>query len=224
MITHSCCTILGQEWPGGVYLLRIEVAEVLSVVFGRFQHGQPVRIPCGTYVYIGSAMGQRGANSLARRLLRHTTRSGGKAHHTIRADLLACLLHVHLAPRGMRPPEQKKIFWHVDYLLDYESVALSHAYIVRTQLHLETAVGRLLEAEPGTAILAKGLGASDASGSTHLLRVSGSESWWQHLPTRLQALLEQERMPTRGGFDAVSAGADRGHHAGHLQSDRDREQ
>ncbi|HEX6387115.1 MAG TPA: hypothetical protein VF177_20815 [Anaerolineae bacterium] len=39
---------------------------------------------------------------------------------------------------------------------------------------------------------AKGLGASDISGNTHLLRVTTGESWWQFLPARLNALLEKE--------------------------------
>ncbi|HEX6387114.1 MAG TPA: DUF123 domain-containing protein, partial [Anaerolineae bacterium] len=131
VITEPCCTVLGREWPCGVYLLRIEVAETLTLAFGRFRHGQPITVLPGAYVYTGSAMGQRGTNSLPHRLLRHATRSGGKVPHPIRADLLTFFPRVHLSQGLLRPPGHKKLFWHIDYLLDCEPIALCHIFIVR---------------------------------------------------------------------------------------------
>ncbi len=66
---------LSSPTPGGVYLLRIQLIEPLSVVFGRFRKGVVIPLSAGEYLYVGSALG-----GLGRRLLRHATRSDGSAH------------------------------------------------------------------------------------------------------------------------------------------------
>ena len=74
---------VGKTRLQGVYLLHLNVAVPIAVTFGRFQRGQPIPILAGDYLYIGSALGQRGATTLAGRLLRHTTRSVDRPPHAI---------------------------------------------------------------------------------------------------------------------------------------------
>ena len=44
-------TIVGENVPGGTYLLRLEAAKEVPVRIGRFNAGKPVLIPAGTAVY-----------------------------------------------------------------------------------------------------------------------------------------------------------------------------
>jgi Uri superfamily endonuclease len=83
---------------------------------------------------------------------------------------------------------KKALRWHVDYLLDHEASDLVAIIALRSPERMETAWGRLLEEDPHTRIVEKGLGAGDAPGRTHLLRVEADEGWWCRLPGRLFAL------------------------------------
>ena len=65
----------GDHGVQGVYLLEIALSQPLTLAFGRFQQGRRFTLPAGTYLYVGSALGQRGATTLAGRLLRHATRT-----------------------------------------------------------------------------------------------------------------------------------------------------
>jgi len=40
----------------GTYLLWMDVAETITVSFGRFRNGELVAMPAGVYLYVGSAM------------------------------------------------------------------------------------------------------------------------------------------------------------------------
>ena len=82
------------------------------------------------------------------------------------------------------------MFWNIDHLLDLESATLAQVFIVRSPLRLEGDLAQLLEQDPATTIFAKGLGAGDATGHTHILRVRADEIWWQTLATELTALLD----------------------------------
>lgn len=133
-----CCW--GGLSQGGVYLLRLRVVKPLLVKFGRFQQGQPVHAPSGDYLYVGSAGAQRGSASLARRLLRHASRSDAANPHPIRQHLLVLFPQIGLGPSPLRPPTSKKLRWHVDFLLEESAVALKMVYLVRvgkrnTELH-----------------------------------------------------------------------------------------
>jgi len=176
--------VVGDESLGGTYLLRMRVAQNIEVRFGRFQGGEPVLIPRGEMLYLGSAM-----RGLASRVLRHALRSGDKPAHGLYEPLLAEMKTVGLInacteqclSNRFRPPTQKKLHWHIDYLLDETAVMLTHAIFIRSHERLEGELGAWLLAEEETAVLAPGLGASDLKGHTHLLKVQANEIWWQKI-------------------------------------------
>ena len=156
---------LSAPTPGGVYLLRIQIAKPLSVVFGRFRRGAVIPFSAGDYAYVGSALG-----GLGRRLLRHATRSDGSAH-PVRPVLVDHF--------GFTPPPAKRLRWHVDYLLDRPEAALTHIIAMQTERRIESSVAEWLMAHPDTWIPAAGLGASDDKGHTHLLGVALGSSLWR---------------------------------------------
>ena len=199
-----CCW--GAESQGGIYLLRLSVVESLRVQFGRFQQGQPIDVPPGDYLYVGSALGQKGSGSLARRLLRHASRSDVANPQPIRQQMLALFPQIGLGPTPLRPPTGKKLRWHVDFLLDEAAVELRAIYFVRaekrnTELNgggtelrgeraLETAVARYLLTLPPITPLVPGLGSTDDPGGTHLLRVTAVPAWWQTFPEQFTHFLQ----------------------------------
>ncbi len=176
-----CC---GPAAPGGIYLLRIHVCEPLAVAFGRFQGGRSVKMPVGQYLYVGSALGRRGATTLGQRLLRHATRSNNQQPHAIRTAVAAAFevpLPNHLL---------KRCFWHIDYLLDRPEVALVQIFALHTAQSLERKVAQQLVADPHTFLIVPGLGARDDPGGTHLLGVNAPEDWWTALPDLLSSCLK----------------------------------
>ena len=176
--------VLGENVRTGAYVLRLQVARRLRIAFGRRRGGQRVCVPEGVYLYVGSAMGARGGSALAPRLLRHATRSQGRPPHRIRPVLGATLEAAGLGGR-LAPPDGKRLFWHVDYLLDSTDVELTHALVFRSRRRLEGALGRFLAGQPGTRPLEPGLGASDVRGSTHLLRLEADVAGWRALVVAL---------------------------------------
>ncbi len=175
--------ILGTDTQTGAYLLWIKVEKAIPVQFGRFNRGNPVQFNAGTYVYIGSAMGQRGSSSLARRLLRHATRSERSNPHPIRNEMLTVFKSVNLGPAHLSPPTSKKCFWHIDYLLEETAVSLHKAIIIRTPNRIEHQLADWIIQQPDTNIVVAGLGARDHKGSTHLLSVKSDAEWWDNLPS-----------------------------------------
>ena len=152
---------------GGVYILWVRVAAPLGGVFGRFRGGQPIAVPVGDYLYVGSALGR-----LAGRLLRHATRSDGRPPPASRDELVG-----RLAAAGLpaRLPTDKRLRWHVDYLLDEPDAELVGVWAWRTNEPLESVLAEWLTSLPGVTPLAAGLGASDDRGRTHLLRVASGQ-------------------------------------------------
>jgi len=180
--------VLGGESQAGSYLLRIRVHADVCLQFGRFKRGKRIAVPAGEYIYVGSALGKRGGASLGRRLVRHATRTGAKTPHEIRAEMLDFFKTIGLGTGNLLPKNGKRLFWNIDHLLDHESAELVGAFIIRSEMRLERALGQFLEQEPCTQVLEKGLGANDVPGNTHLLRVPISdrdETWWDSLPDRL---------------------------------------
>lgn len=172
--------VLGSDAPSGVYVLRVALAQPTRLAFGRFKRGRIIALPAGEYVYVGSAMGVKGAASLARRLVRHATRSGAQPPHAIRAALIESLRAAGLGSGALLPRGEKARRWHVDYLLDAPAAELTHIIALRTRARLEAALARHLEHDPQTTLIERGLGAGDAPGSAHLLRVvaPSAEAWW----------------------------------------------
>lgn len=183
--------VLGDETQAGTYLLRIDVSETLHLAFGRFKRGKVITVPAGEVVYVGSALGRKGATSLARRLVRHATRSGSQSSHAIREQMLAHFSVTGLGSGNLLPRNDKALFWNIDHLLDQPSVTLTHVIAMRSELRLEAALSKFMENEFCTSILEKGLGANDAPGCTHLLRVEVDETWWRTLPDRLLHLMTE---------------------------------
>ncbi|MCD0460671.1 DUF123 domain-containing protein [Roseiconus lacunae] len=173
---------------GGTYVLRIRVSKATSLVFGGFKRGKSIDVPAGDYVYVGSAMSDSGSTCLARRLLRHATRTSGQGH-LIRHSMLRLFPELRIADEDIQPPIGKKFKWNVDYILDLPFAELISVYVLRSDLRLEPIVGDLLEADPETSIIEKGLGANDRPGSTYLLRVDADEAWWSELASRLERTL-----------------------------------
>ena len=71
---------------------------------------------------------------------------------------------------------------------------------MRTAVPLESRMARLLEKDPATAVLARGLGANDDPGHTHLLKVEASGQWWLNLPAKLAALEPAELAASGGAY------------------------
>ncbi len=167
----------GDEAQSGTYLLRICVSQDERLAFGRFRGGRQILVPAGDYVYVGSAMGKRGS-PLAARALRHCTRRAPRPPHHIRAGLLAVFSQIGLGGGKLYPPQDKKLHWHIDYLVDLPSVEIVQVFILRSAERMEGRAARWLAAQPETAVLAKGLGAGDVPGGTHLLRALAGARWW----------------------------------------------
>ncbi len=181
----------GAASQGGTYLLRLRVRQPLRVKFGRFQQGRPIAVPPGDYLYIGSALAQKGASSLARRLLRHASRSGSRPSHPIQATLLRQFAILELGPASLQPPVSKKLHWHIDFLLDEAAVELTAVYLMRFTMPLEAPLARWLAQLPTTALLVAGLGGTDDPGGTHLLKITADAHFGRTFPEQLTLFLQR---------------------------------
>ena len=173
----SIC-IIGDDSQAGTYILRIRLKENITLQFGRFKKGKLISLPAGDYTYVGSALSEKGSTSLARRLVRHATRSGDKPPHAIREDMINRFAECGLAPQDPLPKSGKTLFWNVDFLLDLQSAEIVNLIAIRSPERLEHTIAGLLEHDVDTEIIEKGLGANDAPRSTHLLRANTDETWW----------------------------------------------
>lgn len=127
--------------------------------------------------------------TLARRLLRHATRHDTANPQQIRAEMRRAFNDAGLGTTQLKPSKKKKLFWNIDYLLEENVVDLSHVLVMRTKLKFEDELARFLEEEPNCRALAKGLGAHDKYGSTHVLLIQETVAWWRQLPKRVEELL-----------------------------------
>ncbi|MFQ5398588.1 MAG: DUF123 domain-containing protein [Anaerolineae bacterium] len=181
---------LGDDSTVGTYLLRMRVSRQLRLRFGRFRGGAFIDVPEGECIYVGSALGKPGSPALARRLVRHASRSGDRPPHDLRAVMMARFPQMGLCASDLdlRPRHGKRLFWNVDYLLEDLDVSLTQVMILRGRQRLEPRIGRLLTEDPCTFLLAPGLGANDVPGQSHLLGVRADEEWWNQLVRRLVQL------------------------------------
>lgn len=181
-------TIFGAPDRQGSYILSIKLDKPVSIAFGKFRNGQPIDLPAGRYLYVGSALGGRkGGFPLASRLLRHASRSGGRDAHAIRTKLSKLFVSW-----GYRPPARqsvKKLHWHIDYLLDWAEAELDHAFIFPSPLRLEPQLAELLDSMPETSVVADRLGAQDATSGTHLFRIDDAAT----LLKRLEKAMAERR-------------------------------
>jgi Uri superfamily endonuclease len=177
-------TIFGDNYRQGSYILVITVIETLSIVFGRFRNGMPLSVPAGKYLYIGTALGSgTKASPLASRLLRHTARSAGKPVHPVRKDLLDffALRNPECNARKHSHQDQKKLHWHVDYLLDRQETSITGIVMILSPLRIEQRLAELIGSMPEVSIIAERLGAQDASKGTHLLRISNVHALYERM-------------------------------------------
>jgi len=181
----SIC-IIGDDSQAGTYILRIRLKEDTTLQFGRFKKGKLISLPAGDYTYVGSALSEKGATSLARRLIRHATRSNDKPPHAIRKKMINQLHDCGLGPPDLFPKNGKKLFWNVDFLLDLQLTEIVNVIAIRSPERLEHTIAKLLERNLDTQIIEKGLGANDTPRNTHLLRVNAGETWWASLADNMQ--------------------------------------
>ncbi len=156
----------------GTYLLWMDVAEPISVAFGRFRDGEQIAIPAGAYLYVGSAMG-----GMASRLLRHASRRDVRHPHPILPALEA-----HFGKMAASAP--KKLHWHIDYLLEETAVSFTRAFLIYSSHRWEDEAADFLQTAVETEPIAHGLGASDGRGS-HLFRTTAHD-WSFFVPLRFQ--------------------------------------
>jgi len=91
----------------------------------------------GYYAYVGSAMGKSGPSTLENRVKRH-----------------------------FLPSKNKKIHWHIDYLLDIDTIVVEVVYLIPSMIKLECLIARdLLEK---SEFHVKNFGSSDCKCKSHL--------------------------------------------------------
>lgn len=183
--------IIGDDSQAGTYVLRIYLKENTTLKFGRFKTGKRISLPAGDYVYIGSALSEKGATSLARRLIRHATRSNHKPPHAIREKMINQFTECGLGPRDLHPKHGKTLHWNVDFLLDLPSAELVNIFAIRSTERLENRLAKRLEQDPDTEIIEPGLGANDTPGNTHLLRIREDRTGWASLTDKVKIILEE---------------------------------
>ena len=101
--------IIGDDSQAGTYVLRIRLKENTTLQFGRFKKGKLISLPIGDYIYVGSALSEKGATSLARRLIRHATRSGDKPPHVIREKMMNQFAECGLGNGNLLPRQGKNL-------------------------------------------------------------------------------------------------------------------
>ena len=177
--------IIGDESRAGTYILRIRLKKDTILRFGRFKKGKLISTPAGEYAYVGSALSEKGATTLGRRLVRHATRSGDQYPHHIRETMLHRFTECGLGDGNLLPQRGKTLHWNVDFLLDLPSADLVGVVAIRSRKRLEDRLAKQLEGDPHTGVIERGLGANDVPGNTHLLHVNATEAWWRSLPNLL---------------------------------------
>lgn len=148
--------------------------------------GKLIALPAGDYTYVGSALSEKGATSLARRLVRHATRSGDKPPHIIREKMIHQFAECGLGSGNLLLRQGKTLHWNVDFLLDLQAAEIVNIFAIRSPERLENGIAKWLEGDPRTNIIEPGLGANDVPGNTHILRVREDSTWWASLAANIQ--------------------------------------
>ncbi len=178
--------LIGENTQAGTYILRIRLEVSIELQFGRFKKGKLISLPAGDYTYVGSALSEKGSTSLARRLVRHATRSADKPPHIIRQEMIHQFRKYHLGPPNPLPKSKKTLFWNIDYLLDLKETEIINIIAIRSTARLENTISEFLESNPDTHIIEKSLGANDSPRNTHVLRVKEDDNWWESIAESLR--------------------------------------
>lgn len=179
-------SIIGNDLQAGTYVLRIRLSKSAEINFGGFKKGKLISLPAGDYTYVGSALSEKGSTSLARRLVRHATRSNDKPPHRICPVMITQFQECGLGPSDPIPKNGKKLFWNVDYMLDLEIAEIINVLAIRSSQKLESTIGRFLELNKDSQIIENGLGANDAPNHTYILRVNSDDMWWSSITKDIQ--------------------------------------
>ncbi|MBY8984647.1 MAG: GIY-YIG nuclease family protein [Candidatus Lokiarchaeota archaeon] len=94
----------------------------------------------GFYLYIGSAMGKLGSSTLLNRVKRH-----------------------------VQPTEDKKVHWHIDYLLNHKRIVFTQIYLIPSLERLECIIAKDLIRLTDDYI--KNFGSSDCNCQSHLFYI-----------------------------------------------------
>ena len=181
----------------GTYILFIHLSKKSSLCFGNFLGGKKIHLEPGFYMYIGSALNKKPSSMpLARRLVRHASRSNGKPAHEAREFMIRFFQKHQLATADLQPPANKKLHWHIDYLLDCPDARIITAFVIRSPLRLETAVSDLAESLDETFIIARKLGARDTRSGTHLLGIRDLDSCLEKLERAIPLICRDNRIPS----------------------------
>ena len=192
-MTCSQFTIFGSKDPMGSYILFIRISSSFQLAFGRFQHSRLFTLPVGDYLYIGSALGSRG-NPLARRLIRHASRSKGVQPHEIQASLIQFFSENDASLNCTVEPTAKKLHWHIDYLLEHLETEIAHIVIIQNPEKIEHKLSEFLASLHETSPLAPRLGAQDTRNSTHLLHVTDWQKTLEQLSQYIPLLCHSPAM------------------------------
>ena len=183
----------GNDSTQGTYALFIYLSNKLNLRFGNFLGGRHFSLDPGYYVYIGSALGTKSSvMPIARRLVRHASRSNGKPPHEVRDYMIRYFKKNKLAAANLRPPTDKKLHWHIDYLLDSLDTRIVKACIICSPLRLEGALSDLALSLDETFVIVRGLGARDFRNSTHFLGVRNLDSCLAAFEKNIPLLLSEK--------------------------------
>ena len=192
LVENQNIVIIGGESQAGTYILRIGLRADTTLRFGRFKRGKLISLPAGEYAYVGSALSEKGSTSLARRLIRHATRSEGQRPHRIREGMMRRFVECGLGNGNLLPKRGKTLFWNIDFLLDLGSAEIVNLYAIRSSERLESRLAKQLERDSHTEVIERGLGANDVPGNTHVLRVRADEPWWASIAAQLANVGEKK--------------------------------
>jgi Uri superfamily endonuclease len=96
----------------GTYIIVIHLLESSKIIIGSLGILDFIK---GYYLYIGSAMGNKGSTTLENRVRRHIS-----------------------------SPEKKKLFWHIDYLLVNKDCVITHIYLIPSLNRVECILSKEL--------------------------------------------------------------------------------
>ncbi len=183
----------GQSSRQGTYALFIHLATELNLVFGKFHRRRTIRLNPAMYLYIGSALGNNPRSMpLARRLVRHASRTGSKPPHKAREELIGYCRQHGLAEKTLEAPAEKKRHWHIDYLLDSLHAEIDGITIIRFPSRLETALSDIALASKETFIIAPGLGAQDTGDTTHVYGIRNPDAFRPGFEADIEKVLNRQ--------------------------------
>ena len=96
--------------------------------------------------------------------------------------------------KSITKTRQKTLHWNIDFLLDLQSAEIVNIFAIRSPERLENRIAKWLECDPRTDIIEQGLGANDAPGNTHLLRLRADDMGWMSLTDNAMVFLEENTL------------------------------